>query len=63
MNTISYYGQPIKTMMHNGIKVEYCLWKNGIRLVEVNGFKSELFNNCIFSHYVELVLNHEGITQ
>ena len=63
MNTILYYNRPIKTMIHNGMKVDYCLWNKGIRLIEVNGFKSELLNNCIFSHYIKIVENHEGITQ
>lgn len=50
-------------MFHNNMRVDYCLWNNGIRLISVNGFEQQLLNNCIFSHYLKIVENHEGITQ
>lgn len=63
MNTNLYFNRPIKTMFHNDMRVDYCLWNTGIRLISVNGFEQQLLNNCIFSHYLKIVENHEGITQ
>jgi hypothetical protein len=59
MNT--YFNRPIKTMTHRGYKVEYCLFNEGIHLISVNDCPHSLLNNSIFSHFINVVLNHEGI--
>ena len=60
---ITYYDRPIKKMQHNGMPVEYCVWNDGLRLISVNGFPHYRLNNCIFSHYMDLITQHEGMNK
>jgi len=59
MSVISYFNQPIKKLVCDGLPVEYCSWGDGFRLVSVNGLPSYLLNNTSFSHYFNMVLNSE----
>jgi hypothetical protein len=58
MSVISWYGRPILSFTYQGMPVQYCVWGDGFRLYSVNGFAAHQLNNCIFSHWLELVSRH-----
>lgn len=59
MSVVTWYGREILSFNHHGMPVQYCKWGDGVRLYSVNGFAYHQLNNCIFSHWLEVVENHE----
>ena len=55
-SVISYYGKPIKTIQYHQFKIDYVLWDDGVRLLEVNQKPHNLMINYDFSFFMNVLL-------
>jgi|FreactTroBogLake_1042271.scaffolds.fasta_scaffold00660_21 hypothetical protein len=60
---ITNWGMPIKTLSTGGNFIRYSLFNQGIRLIDINGKPHPRLSNFEFNHFMNVVLNHEGITK
>jgi len=56
MQTITWYGRPIKTMVSGANVIQYCEWNSGARLYAVNGRAFHKLDNAQFSRFLNIVL-------